>query len=231
MVDTVHVGRHDDEPQERIEAARQGDVGVVEERAGVERDLEDEDGERRRAKRGHHAEFQPHREENLGRMEADAGRHVEFQVGMVHPVQPPEERHGMEEHVLEIDREVERENGDGDGEPAGDREGVQKAPVMVGGKDRHAEGDDGEGDANQGGVEHDEGEVVRPAQEARDLAPAPGRGDLPEREREQEADEDGGADRQFEIEERVGHGLPPAPRLAAGRGRGKSAVARPARRS
>ena len=40
-------------------------------------------------------------------MEAQPGRHIEFEVGVVHAVQPPQRRHGVEQHVLEIDREVE----------------------------------------------------------------------------------------------------------------------------
>ena len=40
--------------------------------------------------------------------ETGAGGDVEFEVGVMHAVQAPERRHGMEHHVLKVDREVEK---------------------------------------------------------------------------------------------------------------------------
>ena len=36
-------------------------------------------------------------------MEAQASGDVELEIGVVHPVQPPQHRHGMEQCVLEVD--------------------------------------------------------------------------------------------------------------------------------
>ena len=44
---------------------------------------------------------------DFDRVEAQPGGDVDFEIGMMHPMQPPERRHRMEQHVLEIDGEVE----------------------------------------------------------------------------------------------------------------------------
>ncbi len=41
-------------------------------------------------------------------MKTRARGHVERKVGVVHAMQPPERRNGMEEHVLQVDGEIER---------------------------------------------------------------------------------------------------------------------------
>ena len=43
-------------------------------------------------------------------MEAHARRHVELEVGVVHAVQPPQRRHRVEQHVLQVDREIEQDH-------------------------------------------------------------------------------------------------------------------------
>ena len=91
-------------------AAKQPNVTVIEHRGGVQQHLEDQDGDRWRAERGHHPELDHHGQDDLDRMEAQPGRDVEFEVRMVHPVQPPEQRHRVEQHVLKIDREIEADD-------------------------------------------------------------------------------------------------------------------------
>jgi hypothetical protein len=43
-------------------------------------------------------------------VEAQPCRHVEFQIGMMHAMQPPQRRHRVKQHVLEVDREIEHED-------------------------------------------------------------------------------------------------------------------------
>ena len=90
---------------------------MVEHRGGVEQHLEDQHCDCRRAERRDDAELDPHGQQNLDRMEAHAGGHVELEIGMVHAVQPPERRHRMEQHVLEVDGEIEKDHRGDDGEP------------------------------------------------------------------------------------------------------------------
>ena len=42
-------------------------------------------------------------------METRTGGHIDFKVGVMHPVQPPQHRHGVKQHVLQIDGEVEKD--------------------------------------------------------------------------------------------------------------------------
>ena len=108
VMHAVHVGRHDDPAQHAVEPRRHAHVAVVEHRGGVEQHLEDQHGDGRRAQRRDHAELDAHRQQDLDRVEARAGRHVELEVGVVHAVQPPQRRHGVEQHVLQVDGEIEQ---------------------------------------------------------------------------------------------------------------------------
>ena len=45
-------------------------------------------------------------------MEAQSGGHVEFEVGVVHAMKPPQCRYGMKEDMLKVDREVEHDDRD-----------------------------------------------------------------------------------------------------------------------
>ena len=56
---------------------------------------------------------------DLEGVKARARRHVEIEVGVVHPVQSPQQRDGMEHHVLQIDGEVERQHRGDDGPSPG----------------------------------------------------------------------------------------------------------------
>jgi len=57
-------------------------------------------------------------------------RQVELEIGVVHPVEPPERRHGMEQHVLQIDDKVEDDDGGDDGERIGHLPGVEEAEAL-----------------------------------------------------------------------------------------------------
>ena len=80
---------------------------MAEHRSRVEEDLEGENAQRRRAKRGDDRELDDHRQHDLDRVEPHPGGDVEFEIGVMHAVKPPQQRYRVEEHVLEIDREVE----------------------------------------------------------------------------------------------------------------------------
>ena len=44
-------------------------------------------------------------------------RDVEFEIGVMHAVQPPQRRHRMEQHVLQVDRKIEDDDRGHDGDP------------------------------------------------------------------------------------------------------------------
>ena len=48
--------------------------------------------------------------QDLDRVKAHARGHVEFQIGVMHAMQPPQRRHGMKQHMLQVDRKVEKDH-------------------------------------------------------------------------------------------------------------------------
>ena len=52
-------------------------------------------------------------------MEPCAGRHVEVEICTTHAVQTPKDWHGVEHDALQVDGEIEHQNGDGDPSPPG----------------------------------------------------------------------------------------------------------------
>ena len=61
-------------------------------------------------------------------MEPPTGCDIEFEIGMVHPVQAPQRRHGMKQYVLKIDREIERDHSDDRSDPTRQRQAVEQGP-------------------------------------------------------------------------------------------------------
>ena len=59
------------------------------------------------------------RDQDFERMEAHPGGDVDIEIGVVHAVQPPEHRHLVEDDVLHVDGEIERQEADerGDRQP------------------------------------------------------------------------------------------------------------------
>ena len=127
--------------QRRTRSSRCGQphVAVVEHRGGVEQDFKDQDGDGRRAERRHHAQLDPHRQQNLDRMKAYAGRNIELEVGVVHAMQAPEGRHRMEQNVLEIDGQIEQDDAKRDCRPSRQVEGVEQSPASGFGQQRQAQ--------------------------------------------------------------------------------------------
>ena len=138
-------------------------------------------------------------------MKAQAGGGVKIEIGVVHPVQPPEPRHRMEHHVLEIDRQIEQQYRDHDRDPERCVNVVEESPATVLGHDRKADRDDGKRKPQEDRVDHDERKVVRPTDHPRDFPPTPGCRHLPQRHGHQDAEKGGKADRRFGGKDGLGH--------------------------
>jgi len=124
---------------------------------------------------------------------------------MVHAVQAPERGHGMEDHVLEVDGQIECQHRHHERQPVRHVDGVEEAPPVLGREDRERHRHHGKRQANQDGVDHDDAEIVRPADQPRDFAPSPRRGHFPHGHRDQDAEENPQPDRRFVGQEDVGH--------------------------
>ena len=124
MMDPVHLGRHHDRAQNPVDRLRQKHVSVIEHRGCIEQHLEDQDRQGRRSQSQYHAELDNHGQQDLDRMKPHAGRDIEFEIGMMHPVQAPQRRHGMKQNVLKIDREIKHYHSDDHSGPSRQRQVV-----------------------------------------------------------------------------------------------------------
>ena len=77
------------------------------------------------------------RKGDLDRVEAEAGGEVEVEIGMVHHVEAPQCRHGVEEQVLQIEDEVEKNHRHTQRHREGHRKLPKKAPVACLGRHRN----------------------------------------------------------------------------------------------
>ena len=118
VVHAVHVGRHDDPPEQPIDGLREPPIRMVEHRRGVEQNLESEHRNRGCADRRDCCALDAGRDQDLDWVETGAGRDVEVEVSVVHAMQPPQRGYGVECHVLEVDRQVKQDHRERDRDPA-----------------------------------------------------------------------------------------------------------------
>ena len=127
----MHLRRDHEPARDRVEPRRQRHVAVVEHRRGVEQHLEDQHRERRHAERHDRRHLDRQREHDFERMEAHAGGHVDIEIGVVHAVQPPQHRHVMEDDMLEVDHQIERDHADQRSPPRPASRAWQTGPSRV----------------------------------------------------------------------------------------------------
>ena len=102
----MHV-RCDDEPAENpIQRHGYVDVGVIEHRGQVQRGFADEHGQRARAQQNGGAHLDAHGDDHADGMEPQAGGDIDVVVGVVDLVKAPEERHDVEDSVLQIHDQI-----------------------------------------------------------------------------------------------------------------------------
>lgn len=110
MVNPVQIASHDHPPKDAIDGRRYANVAVIEHGSGIEQHLEGHDGLGRGAQDRNRGKLDEHRQDHLNRMKPEAGRDVAIHVRMVHHVEAPEERHGVEHDVLQIERDIQRDD-------------------------------------------------------------------------------------------------------------------------
>ena len=135
---------------------------MVEHRAAIEHDLEDEHRHDRRAERHDDSRLPDHGEQDFERMEAQGGGDVEAAIGVMHAMDTPQERYLVARHMLEPDGEIQEEEGD---QPGGERrhvEDAEQADVVGLGPKRGSNRGGGEDDPQQNGREHQNREVREP---------------------------------------------------------------------
>jgi hypothetical protein len=91
------------------------------------------------------------------------GGDVEIQIGVVDHVQPPEQRHRVKRHVLEVNGQVQQRDGQNHFEPVGPGQMLQQPPAAFLRRQRDAHRAQRQEQASRDAVEHDEAKVAGPA--------------------------------------------------------------------
>ena len=124
------------------------------------------------------AHLEQHRQHDLDRMETQPGGYIDVEVGVVHPVQPPQQRYFMKRHVLGVDREIERQEDPSKQPSSTGGHGVmfEEPPAALRRNRRDTDRRDREKQPHQRRVEQQNAEIAGPARRAAD-APCPARGE------------------------------------------------------
>ena len=197
VVDPVHVRRHDEPAQRPVEPRGQAQIAVIEHRGAVQQHLENQHGHGRRAEDDDGGQLEQHRQDNLDRMEAGAGRHVEIQVGMVHAMQPPQRRYGVEHDVLEVDDQIQHDDRERNLEPEGQGDRVEQAPAALRRQQGQPDGRQRKDQPHQDRVERHDADIAVPAQPAWPRERAARRGKLPQRDEGEDAEKEAEPDGRF----------------------------------
>ena len=205
MVDPVHVRRDQDPAQHPVEPRRQAQIAVVEHRGAVEHDLEDDDGHGRRADDDHRRELQQDRQDDLDGMEPGPGGDVEIEIGMMHAMQPPQRRHGVEHDMLQIDDEIEDDDRDRDLQPERQRDQVEDPPAAIRGQGGQGDGKQGNEEPHRQCVEEGDADIAVPAQPARPRQGPARRRQLPQGDEGEDAEEGTEPDRRFVRADQLRH--------------------------
>ena len=189
VVHAMHIRRDDKKAQHSIDLNRQTDIPVVEHGCSVEHDLEDHHCDGGSAEHENGGKLDQHRDYNFARMKTQPRRNVEFQIRVMHPMQPPEERNSVEQQVLAVDRQIEQKHRTRDCEPGGRGDNVEEAPALGLGQEGYPYSRERKQQAHHERVQHHENEVVRPTEEAPDRLGSAWREDLPQCHHQQHAKE------------------------------------------
>jgi hypothetical protein len=206
MMHPMHVRRHDEPAQHAVQHLRDADITVVEHRGRVEQHFEDQHCKRGRAERGDHRELDHHRQQDLEGMKAQPGGHVEFEVGVMHAMQPPQRRHGVKEDMLEIDRKVEKDDRGNDRDPGRKRDCIEEAPGMRLGNECEAHGRRRKHEADEKRVHDHHAEIAGPAHTAANGLSAAGTEQLPGRHHGEDSAESAQPDQRLASQYGIAHG-------------------------
>jgi hypothetical protein len=167
VMHAVHIGGHKEYPERFIYGSWDVDIAMSEKRAAVQSYFEDQDSEGRGTKDEDSGYFDKHGKYYFYGMEAHSSSHVNVQVCVVHHVQAPKYRYGVERDVLKVDDEIEGNDPDYDCGPSRQMIVIKQPPAVLGGKGGHADRNDGKENSDYYRVQGMHGEIVDPARRLR----------------------------------------------------------------
>jgi hypothetical protein len=140
-------------------------------------------------------------------VEAQTGGHVDVEIGMMHPVQPPQRRNRVKEHMLKVDREIEKDDRGHHANPGREWHHVEKPEPLRVGKEGKTDGRGWKENANQECVNRHDAEVIGPSPAAPDDLESSGSNDLPYRHQGKYAAKRSQSDKLLVCEQSVAHNL------------------------
>src|SRR5690606_14058000 len=138
MMHAVHVGCHDEAPQQLVRALAKPQLGVIENRRGIEKNLKQDDGGYRRAKKRDGGHLDSHADESFERMETDACCCIDMGVGVMNTVHSPEQAGFVKENMLPINEKVQGEQGEKEGKRIRHADPMKQSETMPLRRERHA---------------------------------------------------------------------------------------------
>src|SRR5215471_5370615 len=106
---------------------------------------------------------------------------------MMHAVEPPEGRHGMEQHVLKVDGKIQGGDGQWDAGPCRQIERMQQSPPSALGDQSKTDRGRREDETDQNRIQHDDADVAGPARTTPELLISARREHFPNRHRREDA--------------------------------------------
>ena len=197
MVDAVHIGGDDEQPEQAVEPHPQADVPMAEHRGPVQQDLEDDNRQGGNAEGRHRRKFDQRGEEDLQGVKPQPRGDVYVEIGVVHTVEAPEEGERVKQHMLEVDDQVEQQDADQDRRPEWHGQMVQGPPPAGGSEQGETDGEDGCQEARHTSIDQRYGEIDPPAGGLTRGERTAGRTDLGEGDEDEDREEGAEPDRGF----------------------------------
>ena len=201
----VHVRCHQHPSQHPVQRPGKAHVAVVEHGRAVQHHFEYHHRHCRSAQHRDCGQLDPHGQHNLEGVKTHSGGHIEIQIGVVHPVHPPQQRHGMEHHVLKVDDQVQRRQRERHRYRERNGVRVQQPPAALLRKEGHPHRQKRKTPAQDEAVDHHHPQVAAPAQGAGLRQGAPWRGKFPSSDQNEHSEEKPQPDLDLMEENKIAH--------------------------
>ena len=95
-------------------------------------------------------------------MESQAGGHIDIEISMMHPVQSPQHRNRVKQHMLKVDSEVQEDHRGHYTDPGGEWQHVEEPKPMRLGNEGHTDRCGRKNSADQERVHNHDANIIRP---------------------------------------------------------------------
>lgn len=135
----MHIWRHHEHSHPRIDVIGNAKVRMIEHRGCVEHDFENQNRRRRRTNDADNRQLESKRQQDFNGVKPASGGHIEIQICVVHAMHPPQRRHCVKDHMLDVDSEIENDERHYHRDHVRDSNVVEKSPAMFFGFESEAD--------------------------------------------------------------------------------------------